>query len=38
MKDKLSGPLIFLGLVVLGVIIYVLIYFYSLSLVGKPPF
>jgi hypothetical protein len=38
MKHKLPGPLIFLGFVVLGVIVYVCIYFYSVSHVGKPPF
>jgi hypothetical protein len=38
MKHKLPGPVIFLGLVVLGVALYVCIYFYSLSHVGRPPF
>jgi len=38
MKNKLPGPLIFWTFVVLGVIVYVCIYFYSLSHVGKPPF
>lgn len=38
MKNKLPGPLIFWGLVVLGAVIYVAIYFYSLSHVGRPPF
>ena len=38
MKHKLPGPLIFWALVVLAVIAYVCIYFYSNSLVGKPPF
>jgi hypothetical protein len=38
MKHKLAGPLIFLGLAVLAVIIYVCIYFYAAGHVGKPPF
>jgi len=38
MKHKLPGPLIFWVFVVLGVIVYVCIYFYSISHVGKPPF
>ena len=38
MKNKLGGAVIFLGFVVLGAVLYVCIYFYAASHVGRPPF
>jgi hypothetical protein len=35
---KLPGPVIFVAFVVIAAIIYVCIYFYSFTLLGKPPF